>query len=80
MLERLTLNSGAAMTSERDLSKGYEKAGFGGVPPFGKRPALLIIDVVMAYLDAHSPLYAGVEDALAANERSWPLLERPAIR
>lgn len=31
---------------------------------FGRRPALLIVDFVKAYLDPESPLYAGVEDAL----------------
>ena len=35
----------------------------------GRSPALLIVDVVMAYFDTASPLYAGVEDALASNER-----------
>ena len=42
---------------------------FDGHLPFGKRPALLIVDFVMAYLDRSSPLYAGVEDALASNVR-----------
>jgi nicotinamidase-related amidase len=32
----------------------------------GKRPALLVIDFVRAYLEPGSPLYAGVEDARAA--------------
>ncbi len=35
----------------------------------GKRGALLIVDVVMAYLDPASPLYAHAEAALASNER-----------
>lgn len=35
----------------------------------GRRVALLIVDVVMAYLEPASPLYAGVEAALASNER-----------
>ena len=50
-----------------DLAADYAKAGFGGHLPFGQRPALLIVDVCRAYLDPASPLYAGVEDALAAN-------------
>ena len=49
------------------LDEDYAKAGFGGHLPFGKRPALLIVDVCRAYLDPASPLYAGVETALAAN-------------
>jgi maleamate amidohydrolase len=52
-----------------DLKADYEKAGFGGRLAFGRRPALLVIDVVEAYLQPASPLYAGVEDALAANVR-----------
>jgi maleamate amidohydrolase len=51
-----------------DLSANYRGA-FDGHLPFGRRPALLIVDFVMAYLDPASPLYAGVEDALASNER-----------
>jgi maleamate amidohydrolase len=51
------------------LDGDYAKAGFGGRLTMGKRPALLIVDVCMAYLDAFSPLYAGVESALASNIR-----------
>lgn len=52
----------------QDLTENY-KGAFDGHLPFGKRPALLIVDFVVAYLDPASPLYAGVEDALASNER-----------
>jgi len=52
-----------------DLDADYARAGFGGTLAFGRHPALLVIDVVMAYLDPASPLYAGVEAALAANIR-----------
>lgn len=51
-----------------DLGENY-KGAFDGHLPFGQRPALLIIDFVVAYLEKGSPLYAGVEDALASNER-----------
>jgi maleamate amidohydrolase len=51
------------------LDQDYENAGFGGRLPFGQRPALLIIDVVEAYLRKDSPLYAGVEDARDSNIR-----------
>jgi maleamate amidohydrolase len=50
----------------KDLQADYQSAGFGGALPLGQRPALVIIDFVRAYLDRDSPLYAGVEDALAA--------------
>ncbi len=57
------------MTSDRhDLSANY-KGAFDGRLFFGKRPALLIVDFVMAYLDETSPLYANVDLALASNER-----------
>jgi maleamate amidohydrolase len=54
-----------------DIESDYSKAGFHGRLPFGKKPALIIIDVVMAYLDKACPLYAGpmAEAALASNER-----------
>lgn len=51
-----------------DLLERY-KGAFDGHLPFGRRPALIIIDFVMAYLEPGSPLYAGVENALASNER-----------
>jgi maleamate amidohydrolase len=51
-----------------DLADSYAHS-FTGRLPFGERPALLIVDVVMAYFDLASPLYAEVEDALASNER-----------
>ena len=50
------------------LAANYTGA-FDGRIPFGQRPALVIVDVVMAYLDPASLLYAGVDDALASNER-----------
>jgi maleamate amidohydrolase len=51
-----------------DLESNYAGA-FDGHLRFGQRPALIIIDFVMAYLDPASPLYAGIETALASNER-----------
>lgn len=50
------------------LAANYQGA-FDGHLPFGQHPALLLIDFVMAYLDPASPLYAGVEDALASSAR-----------
>ena len=55
-------------TRGTDLADNYA-AAFDGRLTFGVRPALLIVDFVMAYLDPASPLYAGVEDALASNRR-----------
>ncbi len=57
------------MTKAANLEADYEAAGFGGRLPFGKKAALLVIDVVQAYLDEASPLYAGVGDARDSNIR-----------
>ena len=53
-------------TPQTELVTDYEQAGFGQVLGFGARPALLVVDMVKAYLDPSSPLFAGVEGALAA--------------
>lgn len=45
------------------------RGGFGAPLPFGRRPALLIVDAVMAYLDPGSPLYLEGEDAVASCAR-----------
>jgi maleamate amidohydrolase len=47
------------------LQDNYKRGGFGHSLGFGRRPALLIIDFVKAYLVKDSPLYAGVEQARA---------------
>ena len=53
---------------EGDLSANYAGA-FDGRLPFGKRPALLVIDMVLAYLQPGSLLYAGIEEVQASCER-----------
>lgn len=55
-------------TEDQNPESNYRTA-FNRPLVFGKRPALLIVDVSVAYLDPASPLYAGVEDALACNIR-----------
>lgn len=52
-----------------ELTADYARAGFSGRLGFGERPAVLVVDVVRAYLDRSSPLYAGVEDAVASAAR-----------
>lgn len=49
----------------QDLNENYRGA-FDGRLGFGERPALILVDFVQAYFDRNSPLYAGVEDALAS--------------
>lgn len=55
-------------TGEEDLAANYAGA-FDGRLPFGKRPALVVVDLVMAYLEPSSPLYAGVDPALKSAVR-----------
>ena len=45
------------------LEDNYAGGGFGNTLQPGSRPALIVVDFVMAYLKPGSPLYAGVETA-----------------
>ena len=51
-----------------DATENYAGVFNGRLEP-GRKAALLIVDVVMAYLDPASELYAAGEAALASNER-----------
>lgn len=55
--------------SRTDNLADYEQAGFRGRLGWGRRPAVVVIDICHAYLDTDSPLYAGVEDAVASASR-----------
>lgn len=46
------------MSGEKDLNEDYARGGFGGALESGKNPALLLVDVVMAYLTPDCPLYS----------------------
>ncbi len=52
-----------------ELNADYAGAGFGGTLEWGRSPAVLVVDICRAYLDPASPLYAGVEDAVASAGR-----------
>ncbi len=52
-----------------DLAADYRDSGFGGRLGVGRRPAVLAVDVVQAYLVDGSPLRAPVEAAVAAAAR-----------
>jgi maleamate amidohydrolase len=60
------------------LARNYAGA-FDGHLSFGTNPALIIVDVVMAYFDKNSPLYAGVDDVLASNERLLAAARKASI-
>ena len=51
-----------------ELTRNYAGAFSGHLQP-GKKCALLIVDVVMAYLEPGSPLYIGAQEALASNQK-----------
>ncbi|HVS76825.1 MAG TPA: isochorismatase family protein [Steroidobacteraceae bacterium] len=62
------------MPAGSPLSRGLD-----GRLELGKRPALVIIDFVKAYLMERSPLYAGVEEALSACRRLLTSARRAGI-
>ncbi len=51
--------------TETDLKANYA-AAYDNRIGFGKKPALILIDFVQAYFEPSSPLYAGVDAALAS--------------
>lgn len=51
------------------MSTGTDRAPASTTLSPGRRPALLVVDFVRAYLEPGSPLYAGVEDARTAAAR-----------
>ncbi|MBC2774574.1 isochorismatase family protein [Rhizobium sp. AQ_MP] len=53
------------MSAEESLDANYKRA-FGKRIGFGRKPALILIDLVEAYFDPSCALYAGVEEALAS--------------
>lgn len=59
----------ANLATDLSADNDYAAAGFGQRLGFGRRPALIVIDFVDAYLVESSPLYAGVEDELASAAR-----------
>ncbi|GAA2253366.1 N-carbamoylsarcosine amidohydrolase [Actinomadura luteofluorescens] len=50
-------------------AEDYRRAGFGAELGPGERPALLVVDLVRAYLDPDCPLYAGVEPIVGRTAR-----------
>lgn len=52
-----------------DLGADYKQAGFGGRLPFGRKPALVIVDFVRAYIEPGSPLYANCAPAFESAKR-----------
>lgn len=61
------------------LADSYAAGGFGLALQPGRRPALLVIDFVRAYLVEGSPLYAAVEPARAAAQTLLEAARRAAV-
>jgi len=61
------------------LTENYATGGFGLSLQPGRRPALLIVDFVRAYLVEGSPLYAGAEQARAAAQTLLAAARRAGI-
>jgi len=61
------------------LTDNYAAGGFGLALQPGRRPALLVIDFVQAYLVAGSPLYAGAEPARVAAQTLLEAARRARI-
>ncbi len=49
---------------KKNLSNDYDNAGYNKRLGFGNKPALILVDFVMAYFDPDSPLFASVENNL----------------
>ncbi|WP_037502857.1 isochorismatase family protein [Sphingomonas jaspsi] len=52
-----------------DIDSDYAASGFGGSLPWGRRPALLLVDFARGYFEDGSPLRAPVESARAEAAR-----------
>lgn len=66
------------LQKDGNLAENY-KGAFDGHLTFGRKPCLLIIDFVQAYLQPDSPIYAGVEPALAATRRLLALARAKGV-
>ncbi len=61
------------------MTTGIDRAPASTTLSPGRRPALLVVDFVRAYLEPGSPLYAGVEDARAAAVRLLAIARKAGI-
>ena len=52
-----------------DDAEFYRERGFGGTAGFGRRPALLVIDLVNGFTDPASPLGSDLDSVVAATRR-----------
>jgi maleamate amidohydrolase len=64
---------------KEDLDGDYRSAGFGRALAFGKRPALVIVDFVRAYIEPGSPLYANCAPAFESAKRVLAAARKASI-
>ncbi|MBL4800278.1 MAG: isochorismatase family protein [Emcibacter sp.] len=67
------------MAHKKVFIKNDGAAQFGKTLEPGKRPALLLVDFVMAYIDHDSPLYAGVENVFESAGRILEVARKSQI-
>ena len=70
-LKRVRDADAAAAAAGRlmDDAEFYRERGFGGTAGFGRRPALLVIDLVNGFTDPSSPLGSDLDAVVAATRR-----------
>lgn len=56
-------------TPDSDIDANYAVGGFGESLQWGSRPAVIVVDLCLAYLQEGSPLYANVEPTRASAAR-----------
>jgi len=66
------------MNDEEDLARNYKRA-YDNQIGFGRRPALILIDLVRAYFDPECELYADCDDALASALRLRDLARQAGV-
>jgi maleamate amidohydrolase len=67
------------MSLSGDLDRNYAQGGFSGRLDYGRRPALVVVDAAVAYLEPDSPLYAGVEDVIESIKRVLAVARASAV-
>ena len=54
------------MSQPLDVAALYRQRGLGGRQKAGKRPALIVVDMILGFTDPTSPLHCDTEEAVAA--------------
>jgi nicotinamidase-related amidase len=65
-----------ALTDERSIRDIYDTAGFGGALSFGRRPALVVVDLTRGFTEAAFPTGADLTDVVAQTAELVELAHR----